>query len=95
MGEVYIDESDPSETLVRPHMNRLLAAIDAGVVKRLIVYSIDRLPRRLPLFAVSLPVLYYQATSIARRRSLVPRSRVERKRGSIREKPQGLNRESL
>jgi hypothetical protein len=45
--EVYIDEGESSESLDRIQMNRLLAAVDAGEVKRLIVYSIDRLTRRL------------------------------------------------
>jgi DNA invertase Pin-like site-specific DNA recombinase len=44
---VYIDEGESSESLDRVQMNRLLAAVDAGEVKRLIVYSIDRLTRRL------------------------------------------------
>jgi DNA invertase Pin-like site-specific DNA recombinase len=44
---VYIDEGESSESLDRIQMNRLLAAVDAGEVKRLIVYSIDRLTRRL------------------------------------------------
>jgi DNA invertase Pin-like site-specific DNA recombinase len=45
--EVYVDEGESSESLDRVQMNRLLAAVDAGEVKRLIVYSIDRLTRRL------------------------------------------------
>lgn len=44
--EVYSDEGESSESLTRPQLTRLLAAIDAGEVKRLIVYSIDRLTRR-------------------------------------------------
>jgi len=44
---VYIDEGESSESLDRIQMNRLLAAVDSGEVKRLIVYSIDRLTRRL------------------------------------------------
>jgi DNA invertase Pin-like site-specific DNA recombinase len=45
--DVYRDEVECGETLARPQMKRLLAAIDDGDVKRLIVYSIDRLTRRL------------------------------------------------
>ncbi|XZE35665.1 recombinase family protein [Pirellulaceae bacterium SH501] len=45
--DVYSDEGESSESLDRPQLTRLLAAIDAGEVKRLIVYSIDRLTRRL------------------------------------------------
>lgn len=45
--EVYSDEGESSESLDRPQLTRLLAAIDAGEVKRLIVYSVDRLTRRL------------------------------------------------
>lgn len=43
----YSDEVESGETLSRPQMKRLLAAIDDGHLKRLIVYSIDRLTRRL------------------------------------------------
>lgn len=45
--DVYSDEGESSESLDRPQLTRLLAAIDAGEVKRLIVYSVDRLTRRL------------------------------------------------
>jgi DNA invertase Pin-like site-specific DNA recombinase len=45
--DVYSDEGESSESLDRPQLTRLLAAIDAGEVRRLIVYSIDRLTRRL------------------------------------------------
>ena len=44
---MYVDEGESSETLDLVQMNRLLAAVDAGEIKRLIVYSIDRLTRRL------------------------------------------------
>ena len=45
--DAYSDEGESSESLDRPQLTRLLAAIDAGEVKRLIVSSIDRLTRRL------------------------------------------------
>ncbi len=45
--EVYSDEGESSESLTRPQLTRLLDAIDSGEVKRVIVYSIDRLTRRL------------------------------------------------
>lgn len=44
---VFSDEGQSSETLDRPELSRLLDAIKAGQVERLIVYSADRLSRRL------------------------------------------------
>ncbi|TWT80568.1 hypothetical protein CA13_20130 [Planctomycetes bacterium CA13] len=44
---VYSDEGQSSETLDRPELSRLLDAIKTGQVERLIVYSADRLSRRL------------------------------------------------
>lgn len=43
----FFDEGQSSETLERPALQELIAAIKAGQVDRLIVYSIDRLTRRL------------------------------------------------
>lgn len=45
--QVFSDEGQSSETLDRPELSRLLDAIKAGQVERLIVYSADRLSRRL------------------------------------------------
>lgn len=47
MTTVFSDEGQSSETLDRPELSRLLDAIKAGQVEHLIVYSADRLSRRL------------------------------------------------
>ena len=44
---VFSDEGQSSETLDRPEFSGLIAAIEAGQIDYLIVYSIDRLSRRL------------------------------------------------
>ncbi len=44
MTTVFSDEGQSSESLDRPELSRLLDAIKAGEVERLIVYSTDRLP---------------------------------------------------
>ncbi len=43
----FSDEGESSEKLDRPALQQLLAAIKSGQVERLVVYSIDRLSRRL------------------------------------------------
>jgi site-specific DNA recombinase len=43
----YVDEAISSETLDRPALRRLLADIEAGHVKRLVVTHLDRLTRKL------------------------------------------------
>lgn len=43
----FRDEGESSETLDRPALQQLVAAIEADEVDRLLVYSIDRLTRRL------------------------------------------------
>jgi DNA invertase Pin-like site-specific DNA recombinase len=45
--QVYSDEGYSSETLDRPQMSQLIAAIEMGEVRRLVVYSLDRLTRRM------------------------------------------------
>ena len=45
--QVFSDEGQSSETLDRPELRRLISAIEGGQVDRLIIYSIDRLSRRL------------------------------------------------
>lgn len=45
--QVFSDEVQSSETLDRPELRRLISAIEGEQVDRLIIYSIDRLSRRL------------------------------------------------
>lgn len=45
--EIFSDEGQSSETLDRPELQRLLTAVQSGEVHRVIVYSLDRLTRRL------------------------------------------------
>ncbi len=45
--QVYSDEGHSSETIDRPQMSRLIASIETGDVRRLVVYSLDRLTRRM------------------------------------------------
>jgi site-specific DNA recombinase len=45
--QVYSDEGNSSETLDRPQMSQLIAAIEMGEVRHLVVYSLDRLTRRM------------------------------------------------
>ena len=47
IADSFSDDGQSSETLDRPELTRMLGAIDAGEVTRLIVYSLDRLSRRL------------------------------------------------
>jgi site-specific DNA recombinase len=47
VSQVFSDEGQSSEKLDRPALKQLIAAVKAGQVNRLIVYSIDRLTRRL------------------------------------------------
>ena len=49
--DVFADPGQSSETLMRPEMQRMLAAIELGELDRVIVYSVDRLTRRLVDFA--------------------------------------------
>jgi site-specific DNA recombinase len=49
--DVFADRGQSSETLMRPEMQRMLAAIELGELDRVIVYSVDRLTRRLVDFA--------------------------------------------
>jgi DNA invertase Pin-like site-specific DNA recombinase len=45
--EVFEDQGESSESLVRPEMDRMISAIEQGQLDRIVVYSIDRLTRRL------------------------------------------------
>ena len=47
VAQAFSDEGESSETLDRPALQRLISAIEDGQVERLVVYSIDRLSRRL------------------------------------------------
>lgn len=46
-AESFDDSGEPSESLDRPGLQRLITAIESGQVCRVIVYSIDRLTRKL------------------------------------------------
>ncbi len=47
VSQIFADEGQSSETLDRPALQRLITDIEMNRVDRLIVYSIDRLTRRL------------------------------------------------
>lgn len=47
LDECFDDIGESSETLERPALQRLLSEIEAGRIKRIVVYSIDRLTRKL------------------------------------------------
>jgi len=47
----FSDEGESSETLRRPSLGELISAIKERLIKRIIVYSVDRLARRLALLS--------------------------------------------
>lgn len=49
--DVFEDRGQSSETLMRPEMQRMIGAVELREIDRVIVYSIDRLTRRLFDFA--------------------------------------------
>jgi site-specific DNA recombinase len=62
---VFSDEGQSSETLDRPQLTQLIAAIEAGRFRFVIVYSIDRLTRRLLHFQYLLEVFAKHRVKIA------------------------------
>ena len=63
--QVYSDEGYSSETLDRPQMSQLIAAIEMGEVRHLVVYSLDRLTRRMLHFQQLLELFARQNVSLA------------------------------
>lgn len=63
--QVYSDEGHSSETLDRPQMSQLIAAIETGDVRRLVVYSLDRLTRRMLHFQELLKLFELHSVTLA------------------------------
>ncbi len=63
--KVYSDEGYSSETLDRPQMSQLIAAIEMGDVRRLVVYSLDRLTRRMLHFQELLNLFERHSVTLA------------------------------
>ena len=63
--QVYSDEGYSSETLDRPQMWQLIAAIEMGDVRRLVVYSLDRLTRRMLHFQELLKLFERHSVTLA------------------------------
>jgi site-specific DNA recombinase len=63
--QVYSDEGCSSETLDRPQMSKLVAAIEMGEVRQLVVYSLDRLTRRMIHFQQLLNLFERYSVSLA------------------------------
>ena len=63
--QVYSDEGHSSETLDRPQMSRLIASIETGDVRRLVVYSLDRLTRRMLHFQELLKLFERHSVTLA------------------------------
>ncbi|XZE17423.1 recombinase family protein [Pirellulaceae bacterium SH449] len=63
--QVYSDEGYSSETLDRPQLSQLIAAIEMGEVRRLVVYSLDRLTRRMAHFQHLLNLFERHSVSLA------------------------------
>ena len=63
--QVYSDEGYSSETLDRPQMYQLIAAIEMGDVRRLVVYSLDRLTRRMLHFQQLLNLFKRHSVTLA------------------------------
>jgi site-specific DNA recombinase len=63
--QIYSDEGYSSETLDRPQMSQLIAAIEMGDVRRLVVYSLDRLTRRMLHFQQLLKLFERQSVTLA------------------------------
>lgn len=62
---VFSDEGYSSETINRPQLSRLISAIESGEIRRLLVYSIDRLTRRMLHFQQLLDLFARQNVSLA------------------------------
>jgi DNA invertase Pin-like site-specific DNA recombinase len=63
--QVFSDEGYSSETLDRPQMSQLIAAIEMGDVRRLVVYSLDRFTRRMLHFQQLLKLFERYSVSLA------------------------------
>lgn len=63
--QVYSDEGYSSETLDRPQMSQLIAAIEMGDVRHLVVYGLDRLTRRMLHFQQLLKLFERHSVSLA------------------------------
>jgi site-specific DNA recombinase len=63
--QVFSDEGYSSETLDRPQMSQLKAAIEMGDVRRLVVYSLDRLTRRMLHFQQLLNLFKRHSVTLA------------------------------
>ena len=63
--QVYSDEGHSSETIDRPQMSRLIASIETGDVRRLVVYSLDRLTRRMLHFQELLKLFERHSVTLA------------------------------
>ena len=63
--QVYSDEGYSSETLDRPQLSQLIAAIETGEVRRLVVYSLDRLTRRMLHFQELLKLFERHSVTLA------------------------------
>jgi site-specific DNA recombinase len=63
--QVYSDEGYSSETLDRPQLSQLIAAIEMGDVRRLVVYSLDRLTRRMLHFQELLRLFERHSVTLA------------------------------
>ena len=63
--QVYSDEGHSSETLDRPQLSRLIASIETGDVRRLVVYSLDRLTRRMLHFQELLKLFERHSVTLA------------------------------
>ncbi len=64
VSDVFSDEGQSSETLDRPQLSRLISAVTAGQIRRLIIYSMDRLSRRLADFAKILALFERHAVEL-------------------------------
>lgn len=63
--QVYSDEGYSSETLDRPQMSQLIVAIETGEVRRLVIYSLDRLTRRMFHFQKLLKLFERHSVTLA------------------------------
>jgi site-specific DNA recombinase len=63
--QVYSDEGYSSQTLDRPQMSQLIAAFEMGDVRRLVVYSLDRLTRRMLHFQELLKLFERHSVTLA------------------------------
>lgn len=61
---IFRDEGVSSETLERPELEKLIAAINAREIDRLVVYGIDRLTRRLAHLQILLELFEANAVEL-------------------------------